>query len=385
MWMMPMQNAWSQDFLHERLLTPTPAQCHCSHQRFRQASIRRQMPTESKDRGAKGSMSPLRRLVPIVGTIGLLGYLASSTDLQAVADAVRHASVSGVITVLVIATIATWVGDSACLAWLISRNLAGRGNPQGTSMRQLLAIKAGSYVLNIINYNAATLGMAYLVAKRRKVSFIEATAALSVLSYIDLLALALLVTTGLQVAPEVLGVLPGLVDRLIGLVTIVFTLGVGILLVIQSPLKWGPLDRLRAWSLIRPLAAMNPLDMGVGVAMRASFVMLYVAANYAMMLCFGMTPALGPMLVIVPVLTVVGVVPLSISGIGTTQLLMRTLYAPFVSDGRDPTPVIDAWSTVLIFGFILVRLVVAIPYLRTLMSELNQRESPHQQDPQSQK
>ena len=325
-------------------------------------------PDPSKDR--RGPLDVVRRVVPILGTIALLGYLAYSTDLPAVAAAFSRASIWQAIAVLLVATLATWLADSACLTWLIGRNLADRGDPRGTSLRQILPLKAGSYVLNIVNYNAATLGMAYVVARRRRVSFLEATAALSVLSYVDLLALAALVTVGLQVSPEVISVLPGLVDRLVWLVTGVFSFGVFVLLLIQSPLRWRPLEVIRGWAIVRPLAAMSPVDMALGVLMRAGFVMLYVAANFWMMRCFGMSPEWGPMLTIVPVLTVVGVVPLSISGLGTTQLLMRTLYAPFVADGRDPTPVIDAWSTSMIFGFILIRLLVALPYLPSLLVEI---------------
>ena len=76
------------------------------------------------------------------------------------------------------------------------------------------------------------------------------------------------------------------------------------------------------------------------------------------------------MFVILPVLTVVGTIPLSISGLGTTQVLMERFYAPFVTDGRAPVPVIDACSTAMIFGYIVVRLLIAAPFLRQVLAEL---------------
>jgi len=52
---------------------------------------------------------------------------------------------------------------------------------------------------------------------------------------------------------------------------------------------------------------------------------------------------------------------------------MRTFYAPMVTDGRAAGPVIDAFSTVVIIGFILARLVVAIPFLPAIVAELRDR------------
>ncbi|MCO4761476.1 MAG: flippase-like domain-containing protein [Myxococcales bacterium] len=315
----------------------------------------------------------MRRWLPAVGTVFLLAYLAWSADLKAVSAAFASADLGSAIAVLTLATLVTWAYDSACLAWLVGRTLGHRGEPGGGTLRELMPLKAASYVLNIVNYNAATLGMAWVVSRRKGVSFLESAAALAVLSYVDLVALAGLVVAGLALAPEVLGGEAELVGRLHIVVVAIFSAAVFLLLALQSPLRLGFLDRLRDISVLRPLAALKPLDMVVGVTMRAGFVLLYVGANYLLMQTFGMTPRIGALLVLVPVLTVVGVVPLSVSGIGTTQILMRTLYAPFVADGRAAGPVIDAWSTAMIFGFIAVRLVVAAPFLPKVLAELRHR------------
>ncbi len=330
-------------------------------------------PNAAQDARPSSAKAQLRRWLPLVGTAVLLGYLGYTTDIDGIRAAFARADLGAALGILVAATLVTWVVDSGCLVWLVGRTLGHRGTPGGGTLREILPLKAASYVLNIVNYNAATLGMAWVVSRRKGVSFLESAAALAVLSYVDLVALATLVVAGLQLAPEVLGAQPELVARLQVLVLVVFAAALVLLLVLQSPLKVGPLERVRALSVFRPLAALRPRDMLVGVTLRGGFVLLYVAANYGMMWAFGMTPRLGALLVLVPVLTVVGVVPLSVSGIGTTQILMRTFYAPFVTDGRAVEPVIDAWSTAMIFGFIAVRLVVAAPFLPSILGELRQR------------
>ncbi len=312
----------------------------------------------------------LRRWLPPLGTIALVGYLVWSTDRDAAMDAFRQADVAMACAVLAAVTVSTWLYDGVCLTWLIGLTLGHRGDGEALRLRDVLPIKAASYVLNIVNYNAATVGMAWVVARRKKVGMLESLAALAVLSYIDLVALSALLVLGLALSADALADQPQLVERLSVVAGAVFVLALGVLLLLQSPLRHRWLERLRSLAILRPIAAVAPRSMLMGVLMRALFVMGYVANSYGVMLAFGMEPRLDLLLLYVPILSVVGVVPLSISGLGTTQILMRTFYAPMVTDGRAAGPVIDAFSTVVIIGFILARLVVALPFLPRILADL---------------
>lgn len=303
-----------------------------------------------------------RRALPFVGLVVVLGYLVATADLDGVRAAMARADLGIVAVVLVVGTLVTWLLDSACLVWLARRTLGPRA--AGLALRDVAPVKAWSYVLNIINYNAATVGMGWVVSRRVGVGFLEATAGLAVLSYLDLIGLSLLVVLGFVSAPGLLDVVPALQGWLQAVVVAVFAGALVSLLALQS--RWrGPalLERVRALPVVRPLTRLTPTQTLAGVVARAAFVGCYVAIAMGLMVAMGMAPELGKLLVFVPVLTVVGVVPLSVSGIGTTQVLMRTLYASFVVDGRDPGPVIDAMSTLQIFGFIAVRLLLALPFI----------------------
>ncbi len=328
----------------------------------------------SSDRPATTPRTPMsahiRRWLPPVGTVALLAYLVRSTDIDGVRAAFAAADGPQLLGGIALGTVVTWLADSACLGWLIRRTLAGRGNGAAFGLREVAPLKAASYILNIVNYNAATLGMAWIVARRRGVGFLEATAALAVLSWLDLVALALLVTVGLQVAPDLLGGTPGLQERLEAISAVVMVAALISVFVLQSRLPLGPLERLRQLAVVRPLASLAPTAMALGLLMRAGFVMLYVAINHQLMVAFGLQPSVGALMVLVPVITVVGVVPLSVSGLGTTQILARTLYASFVPAGVAAAPLIDAFTTTLIVGFILARLVVAAPFLGRIWREL---------------
>lgn len=313
----------------------------------------------------------LRQIVPLVGTALLIGLLAYTTDIAKFRQALAHADLTRYGIVLVLGAIFAWLYDSFCVTWLIGQTLHDRGEP--FRWRTMLPIKAASYAINAINYPLAALAISWLVSRRKKVPFLEATGALALLSYLDLLALGGLVAAGLLLAPEVVASQPSLqVPVQVATVLILVGGAVGVA-VIQSELPVPLLQRLRRAQVLKPLVSIAPQKLLIGVLLRTGLVASYALINFLMMQSFGMEPQWGRLLVIMPLLTVIGTIPASVSGIGTTQVPMRAFYAPFVQDGRDPAPVIDAFSTAMIIGFVVVRLVLALPFLRGVLRELRER------------
>ena len=323
------------------------------------------MATSTRDR--------IRQIVPLVGAVLLLGYFFWSTDWNKFAAALKYADLVRYGLVIVITTVLVWFYDSFCLTWLVGQTLRDRG--QVLPWKTILPIKAASYYINLINYHAATLAMAWLVGRRKNVSFLEATASVALLSYLDLIVVAGMVAAGLMLAPEVVAAQPGLQGWLQGATAVVFFGALASVLLLQSNWKLKLLVQLRTLPILRPLASLRPGAMLVGIALRSGLIVAYVAINMQLMEAFGMQPTWGRMFVVMPILTIIGTVPISVSGLGTTQVPMRTLYAPFVTDGREAAPVIDAFSTAMILGFVVVRLLLALPYLRGILRELREKKT----------
>ena len=75
-----------------------------------------------------------------------------------------------------------------------------------------------------------------------------------------------------------------------------------------------------------------PLGHAQGVVLRVGLVLAYTVSAAVVMRAFGMPVPPERMLVTNAIVTVVGALPISVSGLGTTQVLMRIFFAPFVTD-----------------------------------------------------
>ncbi len=317
--------------------------------------------------------NPLRRwALPAIAVV-LVAYFVASTDLPKVLAAIRQANLWLFAGTAVGIALTTWVYDSWCVTWLIGATLGHRGNPEPVKLRSILPIKGASYLLNIVNYHAAALGMAYLVGRRKGVPYLEAAGAMATLSYIDLLAVTAMAMVGVWLAPDFFGPYPALQAWLKMVAAAVFGGALVTALLLQSKLEHPLLNKLRQFAPLRPISSLGPRQMLAGLGLRAVLIVVYAATTYAQMAAFGLNPTWGRIFVAVPILTVVGTIPISVSGFGSTQVLMRSFYGPFVAAGLPAVATIDGFSTLYIASFIVVRLFIAAPFFRAISRELQER------------
>lgn len=316
----------------------------------------------------------LRRYVPWIGAALLVGLFAATTNWPKMWAAVQQAAIVPFVLGLFAITLLVWLYDSLCLMWLVRRTLGAAGQAGGDGLRDLAPLKAASYLINMLNYHAAALGMAYLLGKRKQVPFLQAAGALALLSYMDILTVTAMSMAGVWLAPDFFGPYPALQTWLKTVAALVFGGALTSVLLLQSRIELPLLKKLREFALLRPLAALTPLRMLEGLALRAGLLAMYTGSVWLLVQAFDMKPDFGLLCVAMPIITVVGTLPISVSGIGSTQVLMRSFYAPFVVDGRDPAAVVDAFSTLYIVCGALCRLAVAAPFFRSIASELRGRQ-----------
>jgi len=123
--------------------------------------------------------------------------------------------------------------------------------------------------------------------------------------------------------------------------------------------------------LLAPVGAASLATVARFVVLRVFFLSQYMAAHYMFLVLFGLDVPVERLLVYLPLLTFVQIIPVTISGLGTTQLVMRHFYSPFVAAGTaHPAAVVDAFSTAGILGFVLFRVLVAYFFLGEFSREV---------------
>ena len=310
--------------------------------------------------------SRFRMVATWAGTVVLLALLALTTDLEKAWEAFQAAdhilfplSVTGFI-------LAAWIADAAT-----ARVLLGYSGIR-ISFREFAWMRGASYLLNVVNYNLALVMMAAVVKRRTDRGWGAAGSPFLALNFVDLAGLALQVVGGLAFA----GVLPqlGRTGTTMLLAVALCALVMPFALSFVSRLNALPsfLGRLVMHDIFSSFRALTLQRVAGLILLRSAFSSLYIVMTWANLHAFNIPVPLGDTFVFNPVIGLVGFLPVSVSGIGTTQFLAREFFGPFVTGGLGPlarNAAVDAYSTASIVAALMVRAVISVicmPYVARL-------------------
>lgn len=314
---------------------------------------------------ASGHTASLRRALPWLLSLGIVGWLASRIHLDEVGAALAHAEHGALLAWMLVFTVLTFVGDSACLT-LLFRRLLGQ-----FSFSEVLAVKGVSYFLNAVNYSAGTGSIAYFVHKRGGLPFLSALSALLWLNFVDIAALLIILGAGFWVDASLL---PEDIAA-----QLPWVLGVGGAVVVGALVYWRlgvdflVLGRFRHMAIFSAFGKAKMTDYLMLLGARTAFIALYVVMTYALLPTFHIVIPISVLLVYVPLLTFVQIIPASVSGLGAIQVVMVALYVPYVAAhlaGADPVETVVAFSTVVGPGVTLLRLGIGYTLLGRLAPDL---------------
>ena len=91
----------------------------------------------------------LRQLLPWAVTLGILFFLLNKYDPKAVWEALKNADLGFLLPLWTAAVLIVYLADTGCLVHLF------RMCRQKVDIGDLFRVKGASYLLNVINYNAA--------------------------------------------------------------------------------------------------------------------------------------------------------------------------------------------------------------------------------------
>jgi hypothetical protein len=295
----------------------------------------------------------LRLLVLWGATIALVAYLATTTDLETFGRTLLSVSPFLILGLTLVEVLCAWLYDSLTLTILLRRFHAP------VRYGEVVAIKGASLLLNVVNYNAGVLAIAYFLRDRRRVPFLETLGSMLLLNGVDLFVMALSMGLGWIVVGDALD------PVLLPLVATIVPLMVGGFL--ANGLFWKVEPRLRLLhgltrrSLFASLRRATFADYVVLSALRLGLVVIYWTYQYIILQVFGIDVPVSSLLVIYPMMVFVGTLPISVSGFGSSQLAARFFFAAFVLAGASHAEaVVDACTTASLTGFLIWRVVVGV-------------------------
>lgn len=292
-----------------------------------------------------------------IGTLSLLGFLGFTTDFASAWEAFRGADYVLFAATAVGATLAAFVVDTFTVRYL----LGAVGIRVG--MGEFLRVKGASYLLNIVNYNLALVLMAAVVKRRTERGWGAAGSPFVLLNFVDLSVFGALTTVAILAGASPF---EGTVTRWLLLIAVGAVAGLP-LLAAFARLRIGPawLVRVASHDLLEAFRRMAPRDLAVAMALRATLILVYAVMNHLFLTSFGTPIPVATLLVYMPILSLVAIIPISVSGLGSTQVLMRRFFAPHVPAALAATEacrtgIIDAYSTSSILVVLLIRVVIGL-------------------------
>lgn len=290
-----------------------------------------------------------------IGTVILAGYLVWTTDFELALAAFRQANLSVFVGVGLVSALVLLVVDTAGIRAVFV------ANGWSTGWRRMIVLRGASYLLGLINYELGLAMMVLLAASDRPRKWAEIAGPFFVLNLVDLFVLSLLVLTGLGTNGSVFAGHGAYVLAVIALC------GMTILPLMRIAALWAPssgfLSRVSAGWVIGDVGRVSMLDLGVMMAWRVMYVFLSAGADWLMLGAFGFDVSFGAQIQFFPILTFVSVLPVSLYGIGSTQVLMRDFYGVFASVKGPTDAVVDAFSTSLIAMEMGIRLLIGVVFL----------------------
>jgi uncharacterized membrane protein YbhN (UPF0104 family) len=301
-----------------------------------------------------------RRLAAVLVSIALIALLLVRVDPTEVLAALLRGRWLQY-TVVAAAFTLIWLAiDSVVLARLVTRF------HRPISPREMLPLRGASYLLMAISYDAAQAGLGLALHRRYGIPALAMGGTYLFYYLVDVATIATLGVVGSGSVPGPLGAtLRPALAAVLAAVLAVFAL--------LELFARTPEERVPRWllgtRLLATLRRATPRDVLEFVGWRALFYASFIAFAALSLPAFGVHVPLRALIALVPVAMSLSALPVTVAGIGSTQVAMWALYGPF---GERAS--VLAYSLVYGATLVLFRLPIALACLPAASDVLARRE-----------
>jgi len=260
----------------------------------------------------------LGRILPWAVTLVLLFYVFRMISFRDMGKALVQAPY-WTVPAFIVLVLGVYLGDCFAIwktfGWFVAR----------LSFREVLVVRGATYLLALVNYTVGQGAIVYFVNRSRGIPLLRGTAAVLLIMGTNILLLLIFASIGLAVSP----------DMPAGLRKIVFgayaALAVYSVLLVLRP-RW-----LTSRPIFDVLFAAGIAGHLRTVLVRIPHLGILMVFTYTSLRAFGVEVPVSHAILYLPMIYFIGVLPIAVMGLGTTQFMMILLLSRYVPGAaHDP-------------------------------------------------
>ena len=287
-----------------------------------------------------------RSVAAVLLTLAIFALILSRVRFAALVDALRDADYAVFLALMIPNTLFYFAWDTLVLTVVI------RWFHGPVAYRDLLPVRAASYVVGFFNTNLGRGAMAAYLSRRLQAPFLElgSTVIFLVLTeYTQLVLWAMLGLLGFraEVSRSLLAVAAGVAIAWLGV-------------------RW--LLAPRAWAILRTFRLATPARFATIVLLRAPMFVVSLCLHYYAAHAFGIHIPFSQLLAFLPVIFMLAALPVTVAHLGTTQAAWIFFFSDYA-----PEPRLLAFSLAAHLVFASTRALLGVLWLPSAYLDLIQK------------
>ena len=287
--------------------------------------------------------------MPILLTVSIFALILPRIPMSALTAALRDAQRGPFLALMIANALFYFAWDTLVLTTAV------RWFHGPVQYRELLPVRAASYVVGFFNTNAGRGAMAAYLSRRLQAPFLELGSTVLFLVLTEYTQLVLWATLGL------LGFRPDVSRSLLA--------AGGLVAVLWLAVRW--LLAPRGWSISRTFRLATPRRCVAIVLLRAPMFLVSLVLHYHAAHAFGIHIPFGQLFTFLPVIFMIAALPITVAHLGGTQAAWIFFFSQFA-----PAPRLLAFSLAAHVVFSATRALCGLLWLPAAYDDLVPRPAP---------